>query len=129
MKKKVFICKYLFTLASRSVRLYSEMSEIGKEMSNQTPTQGGREMKALKEYGTVESDEKTIHILQNPYITGDGYRSVGMTDEQIEEAGGLDEINLGVDHHYTIMWDIINPDCEDESEACDWDNPAGVTLV
>jgi len=82
-----------------------------------------------KGYGTVESDGKTIHILQNPYITGDGYRSVGMTDEQIEEAGGLDEITLGVDHHYTIMWDIIKPDCEDESEACDWDNPAGVTLV
>jgi len=75
-----------------------------------------------KEYGTVTVDGQVINILQNPYLNGDVYRSVGMTDKQIEDAGGIDNVVLPCDSYYQLSWDVINPNCEDESEACDWDD-------
>lgn len=75
-----------------------------------------------KEYGTVTVNGMAVNILQLPYIDGDVYRAVGMTDDQIEAAGGIDNVVLPCDAHYQLTWDIINPDAEDESDACDWDD-------
>lgn len=80
-----------------------------------------------KEHGTVTVEGVTINILQPPYLDGDVYQAVGMTDAQIEEAGGLGNVVLPCDAHYQLTWDIANPDAEDESEACDWDD-VGATL-
>lgn len=72
-----------------------------------------------KEYGKVTIDGLIINIMQNPYPTyGGRYRSVGMTDRQIEAAGGLAEISLPSDEYYDIFWD-------DDS---DWENPVAVNL-
>lgn len=71
-----------------------------------------------KEYGKVTIDGLIINIIQNPYPADGGYRSVGMTDRQIEAAGGLAEISLPSDEYYDLFWD-------DDS---DWANPAAVNL-
>ena len=74
------------------------------------------------ENGTVKADGAEIHILHVPHINGDCYESVGMTDAQIKAAGGLENILLPTDAYYQLRWDIIDPDCGDESDACDWDD-------
>ena len=61
-------------------------------------------------YGTVEYKGKTLTIKQSPYLNyntvmGDHYKSMAEDEEGNE---------------YIVRWDIINPDCEDESDACDW---------
>lgn len=75
-----------------------------------------------KEYGTVRVDGVVVHILQLPYLDGDAYKAIGMTGYQIEKAGGIENVDLPCDAHYRLTWDVINPDAEDESEACDWDD-------
>lgn len=73
-----------------------------------------------KTNGSVIVDGKTIHILQTPYLDGDCYSAVGMTDEQIEAAGGMDSISLPSDAYYQLSWGIIDANAEDESCAADW---------
>ena len=31
--------------------------------------------------------------------------------------------------HYMIYWDVIDVECDDESNACDWDTPAKVVKI
>lgn len=75
-----------------------------------------------KDNGSVVVDGKTIHILQVPHLNGDCYIAVGMTDEQIEAAGGMDNILLPTDAYYHLTWDVIDANADDESDAADWDD-------
>ena len=70
-------------------------------------------MKSL-DFGTVEYDGAILKLIQWPYIDTDFtcspnvnyYRATAIDDNE---------------DCYKIRWDIINADCEDESEACDWE--------
>lgn len=53
-----------------------------------------------------------VVIFQQPYIND----ILGQENEYTST--GLDENK----NKYTIRWPITNFDCDDESEACDWDN-------
>ena len=77
------------------------------------------------EWGTVQTDDgQTVHVLQSPYI------SSGTMDRAHYEAMGrtVQQIESGDSDYYMIVWEIICPDTDDESNACDWDNPVSVEL-
>jgi predicted DNA-binding protein len=62
----------------------------------------------------IEFDGTELRTTQNPYLNGDTYT-----------ANAVDQY----DNRYKIVWEINHPkfeELEDESEACDWDNPASV---
>ena len=74
------------------------------------------------EHGTVTVGGVVINIMQEPYPDNGCYRSVGMSDAQIAAAGGVDNISLPSDAYYQLYWDIVDPDCDDGADACDWDD-------
>lgn len=58
-------------------------------------------------FGEVQHEGKTITLTQQPYLHADTYRASG-----VDAAGDL----------YQVDWAITNPDAEDESDACDWND-------
>lgn len=56
-------------------------------------------------YGTINWNGRLLYIKQQPYITNDGYVASAQDNEF---------------NDYKVLWDIVNEDCEDESESCDW---------
>lgn len=66
---------------------------------------------------TVEGIE--YRTTQHPYLADNG-------EQYVAQAVDMH------DNEYTITWDINHPDfenLEDESEACDWDNPVSVDVL
>ncbi|MFU1797664.1 hypothetical protein ACM1RC_27620 [Paenibacillus azoreducens] len=64
----------------------------------------------------IQWEGKELRTTQDPYISDDGSQYI---------AHAVDDR----DDEYIITWEVINYETMDESEACDWDNPVGVTLV
>lgn len=64
---------------------------------------------STQDYGTVQHNDITITLTQQAYLQSDGnddwYQAVGVDAEGNE---------------YMIKWEIVCPDAEDESDACDW---------
>lgn len=52
-----------------------------------------------------------LELTSDPFIRKHPYREEDVYCAWAEDSDG---------YEYRILWDIINPDCEDESEACDW---------
>ena len=78
-----------------------------------------------EDYGTVKYEGKTLTLTQIAYADKDFTRQ----EEIVDEHGYASLINpvvyfaKAVDfsgNEYEIKWKIINYDCEDESDACDW---------
>ena len=69
-------------------------------------------------HGTVTHNGKTFTLTQDAYITSNGsrdyYRAHAVDANQNE---------------YYILWDIIDADCDDESNACDWSNPSDIISI
>ena len=61
---------------------------------------------------TVTKNGKTYSLKKDAYISD----RVGMLDYYM--ASAIDED----DNECTIFWPIIDSECEDESDTCDWDN-------
>ena len=62
----------------------------------------------------VTVDGTELRTTQEPYLNGDNYTANAVDQD---------------DNEYKIIWEITHPDfenLEDESEACDWDNPVSV---
>jgi hypothetical protein len=65
---------------------------------------------------------KKITITQDAYINGGSVRAGGNSpyeltawyEAEAEDADG---------NEYRVIWTIDNPDAEDQSDACDWENP------
>lgn len=64
----------------------------------------------------IEVDGKIYGITQDPYCETN---FLSYYQEPIYVATAID----GDDDEYEIRWEIINKDCEDESDTCDWENP------
>jgi hypothetical protein len=61
------------------------------------------------EYGAVDFQGTEIIITQLPYIAG-------THDVPHYKATGIDKQG----NEYMVKWLVTNPECADESEACDW---------
>lgn len=61
----------------------------------------------------VEVEGVEYKTTQDPYVTdaGDQYQAHAVDAD---------------DKEYLIIWDVVNEDVEDESDACDWDEPSSV---
>ena len=66
------------------------------------------------EFGTVMYGEVELRLTQNAYI---------ISDTQYQ-ANAVDDVN----NDYQVNWDIINIDCDDESNACNWDKYSVIKL-
>lgn len=64
-----------------------------------------------EEYGTVDYEGLKLTLIQHAYF--DHRYDV---DEDCYTAIAIDH----KENQYRVFWDIINNDCEDEGEACDW---------
>jgi hypothetical protein len=73
----------------------------------------------VKQYGTYTKDGVDYAITQNPYISYcAGYSTPYMVNgETYYVAHGYDRDGNDV----RLIWEITNPNTEDESDACDWD--------
>lgn len=82
------------------MRVYSEY--LGKEFETE---------KLEKAQGTYEHNSKTLWLIQDPYPSDlcgheDEYTAVAIDSEG---------------ETYRVTWKIVNSECEDASESCDWD--------
>jgi len=78
----------------------------------------------IKAYGTVVANGKTYVILKNPYISSElgysgYYESVVRRQEECEDCEDYQEC---LDTGLKIFWKIVNDDCEDGSDACNWED-------
>lgn len=67
--------------------------------------------KSVKTFGKFEYNNKPLYQIQDAYPDGTIENAIYKADA-IDENGNL----------YLIIWEVINPEAEDGSEACDWDN-------
>jgi hypothetical protein len=58
-------------------------------------------------FGSVSYEEIEITFIQQPFADDENYRAQGIGSDGID---------------YCITWPITNHECEDESEACDWND-------
>lgn len=59
---------------------------------------------------TITHDGKTLNIQQEAYPATDGSNTYWA--HATDDAG----------NDYRVIWDVINPDADDGSDACDWSN-------
>ena len=76
--------------------------------------------KLVDKFGAYHKNGLSYCIEQSPYLSyvagsTNGYVIQG---ETYYRAFGYDSIGNG----YYFWWEIINPEAEDESDACDWNN-------
>ncbi len=85
----------------------------------------------------MQTMQKTLVKIDNGTVHISGYDDsfYRFVDEQGNElAGGLwgaVYVGRGYDeegNEYRLVWEIANPETDDESNACNWDAPAQVTL-
>jgi len=64
------------------------------------------------DFGIVDFCGEKLEIIQNPYASS----NIGEEDYYTAEAQCING------QLYKVLWKITNADCEDESDACDWNN-------
>lgn len=77
-----------------------------------------------KKFGSVEFEGAKYVIIDDAYLTNrDAYGDAVYHADAIKVGDIPDD---GYQPIYTVEWEIINPLCDDESLACDWETPADV---
>lgn len=64
----------------------------------------------------IEVEGKELRTTQDPHVSDDGNQYIA---EALDAEGNT----------YLVTWEVIDHETTDESSACDWDHPVGVTLV
>lgn len=72
-------------------------------------------------YGIVEFNNTAITLVEQAQPA---HRHHYDTVEYYYWARGIDQNG----DEYIVEWDVINPDAEQQDEACDWDAPSSVTI-
>lgn len=75
-----------------------------------------------KRFGSVEFEGEKYILIDDAYIDGP-------VDDAAYFANAIKVGDIPDDGYqpiYKVEWEIINPLCDDESLACDWENPADV---
>ena len=77
---------------------------------------------------TILFEGKEITLKQDPYITGTNespyYEALG-----IDVDGNKVNVTWEIKAHWLNENGTVKDELEDETEACEWDNPVKVTLV
>jgi hypothetical protein len=60
----------------------------------------------------IQYEGKKIYLVQDSYFDNDNWGDACAFADAIDVDGNL----------YRVKWEITNPDAEDGSDACDWDN-------
>ena len=76
-----------------------------------------------KKFGSVEFEGAKYILIQDAYLDNEGYGEAAYFANAIKVGDTQDNGYVPV---YTVEWGIINPETEDEADACDWDTPADV---
>ncbi len=71
----------------------------------------------MTNFGTVQHAGKTLNLTQNAFLDCDGSNN----GERYYSAGAVDADG----NEYKVRWEIYDGfDGDDESNACDWENPS-----
>lgn len=70
----------------------------------------------------VKHEGKILVVIAEPHIETQS-SNVFLRDD-VYVATAVDE-----EYEYRVVWEIINEETDDESEACDWDNPIDITRL
>ena len=77
-----------------------------------------------KKFGSVEFEGAKYILIQDAYINNrDAYGDAAYFANAVKVGDTPDEGHVPI---YTVEWEIINPETEDEADACDWDTPDDV---
>ena len=92
-----------------------------KEKEKTMSTKKQHQTEQIKDHGTVAHGDKTLVLTQDAYPTSGSFPVPGgatYTGDWYEahavDAGGKD---------YRVIWTDVDYETEDESDACDWDDP------
>lgn len=71
----------------------------------------------LRDWDYRTDNNYLIKLTQKPYIDGTldnpCYRALAVN---------IDDPN----HEFEVVWDIVDENCDDESNACDWNHPCSI---
>ena len=70
------------------------------------------------DYGTTTYNGVTLTLTQYAYLDGPDGDAV-YTATAKDASGNV----------WRVRWEILNHDCDDESNACDWDAPADAWII
>ena len=90
---------------------------------NQGKYQASKSVSDLQDNGYFEQDGKTYVLLQCAYADNNSQQEAAFFADAVKLG---DEIVDGVVPTYMVEWEIVNPDADDDGDACDWDNPISV---
>ena len=77
-----------------------------------------------KKFGSVEFEGAKYILIQDAYLSNEGgYGDAAYFADAIKVGDTPDDGDVSL---YTVEWDIVNKEAEDEADACDWDTPADV---
>ena len=92
-----------------------------KEKEKTMSTKKQHQTEQIKDHGTVKHGDKTLVLTQDAYPTSGSFPVPGgatYTGDWYEahavDAGGTE---------YRVIWTDVDYETEDESDACDWDDP------
>lgn len=80
---------------------------------------------ARKDFGDCEYDGVEYILTQQAYSSNDASADCGYVYRA--QAKRADEWDNADAPEYTIFWDVIDAETDEESGACDWDNPNNVS--
>lgn len=84
----------------------------------------GEELSSLvRTAGSFEQDGQNYVLLQQAYADNNKYQEAAFFARAVKIG---DEVIAGVAPTYMVEYEIIDHDCDDDSYACDWDNPISV---
>lgn len=72
------------------------------------------------DYGTTTYEGVSLTLTQEAYF--DRNYEIG---ENVYRAGAVDAAG----NKWEVEWDLVVPDCDDESLACDWDHPIRARII
>lgn len=77
-----------------------------------------------KKFGSVEFEGAKYILIQDAYLSNrDAYGDAAYFANAVKAGDTPDDGYVPV---YTVEWEIINQDTDDEADACDWDAPYDV---
>ena len=81
-----------------------------------------------KKFGSVEYEGEKYILIQNAYLSNrDAYGDAAYFANAVKAGDTTDDEYVPVYVPvYTVEWEIINPEAENEADTCGWNSPVDV---